>query len=283
MTTPKNPPPLPAHFTTEDMGEAFRHFLPKVEKISADEVPVRSADVQIARHNIERGVNAVLPRIAELPDLLPKISVKAILELPALALGLVYADGRVSKATAGEIDAALAKVSSLRELTLSYLEIAGALGLIPLGRAQTIRAGKGKLDNARDCVDIAGVFEEYAAVLAGKHPFTKEQLTELATTGTWLVKNISPKGAVKDPAQRDPAAAIRDRFWKALEDGHDDLRTVGVTLFGIKNVDASVPPLFSRSAAAATGKAAAADGGAGEKKAEEPGTGGGSPGPNPKP
>src|SRR5262249_10628988 len=145
-----------------------------------------------------------------------------------------------------------------------------------------IRAGKGKLDNARDCVDIAGVFDEYASALAGKHPFTKEQLAELATTGTWLVRSISPKGAVKEPAQRDPAAAIRDRFWRALEDGHDDLRTVGVALFGIKNVDAYVPPLFSRSLAASAGKApVVGEGGAGEKNAEAPGAGGESAGPKP--
>ncbi len=51
---------------------------------------------------------------------------------------------------------------------------------------------------------------------------------------------------MKSPAERDPAAALRDRFWKALEEGYDELRTAGVALWGIKSVDAYVPPLFSR-------------------------------------
>jgi len=255
MASPKNPS-LRAYFTTDDMGEAFRHFLPMVEKYPEDEVPIRNADVQIARHNIDRGVGAVRPRIGEVSELLPKVSIQALLELPALGLGLMFADGRVSKATAGEIDAALGRVSELRELSLSYLEIAGALDLIPLKRAQAIRAGKGKLDNARDCVDIVGVFEEFKGALTNKHPFTGEQLSELSTTGTWLVRNIAPKGAVKEPIGRDPAAALRDRFWKAVEERYDELRLVGVALFGIKNVDAYVPPLFSRIPAPSAAKPA---------------------------
>jgi hypothetical protein len=247
MPTPKNnSPPLPAHFHTEDMTEAFKHFLPIVEKLPADEIPAHRGDVNIARYNVERAVDAVSPRLGEVPAILPKVSVKRLLELPSLALALVYADGRVPRATAGDIDAAFAKVSPLRELTLAYLEVVGGLGLVPLARVQAIRTGKGKLDNARDCVDIAGLFEEFEGALAGKHPFTSAHLTELATTGTWLVKNISPKGAVKSPTERDPAAVVRDHFWKALEEGYDELRTVGVALWGIKSVDAYVPPLFSR-------------------------------------
>lgn len=234
-------------FTTFDAAEAFRHFLPHAEALPADAVPVRGGDAAIARKNVERGVEAIRPRIAEIPDILPKIALNALLELPALALGLVHADGRVGSTASGrEIEAAIARVSPLRDASLRYLEVAADLGLVPAKRVRAVRAGKGKLDNARDCVDIAGIFDEFKGALEGKHPFTNDQFNELATTGTWLVERITPRGTPKTPAMRDPAALVRDRFWKLLEDGHNDLRTAGVALFGIKNVDDYVPPLLSR-------------------------------------
>ena len=235
-------------FSTKNAAEAFQHFLPAAEKLPSDDVQIRGGDTAVARKNTERGLEAVRPYLAKLPGILPKISVKSLLELPALALALVHADGRVgTAASSGEIDAAMARVSQLRDLSLTFLEIAAGLDLVPEDRVRRIRSGKGKLDNARDCVDIAGVFREYESALAGKHPFSPEQLNELATTGTWLVERITPRGTAKQPNARDPNALLRDRFWKLLEDGHNDLRTAGVALFGIKRVDELVPPLLSRS------------------------------------
>ncbi len=246
-----------APFSTDNAAAAFRHFLPVAQALPAEDVPVRGGDVTVARANVERGVEAIRPHLERVPQILPLVSVNDLLELPALALALVHADGRVpAAASAREIDAALGKVGPLREMTLSYLEVAAQLGIVPAQRVRAIRSGKGKLDVARDCVDIAGLFEEAQADLAGKHPFTEAQIAELATTGTWLVQHITPRGTAKGPATRDAAALIRDRFWKLLEDRHDDLRTVGVALFGIKGVDEQVPPLLSRSSAPRTQAAA---------------------------
>jgi hypothetical protein len=240
-------PAMEAPFTTNDAAAAYRHFLSAAEALPANNAPVRSGDTAIARRNIERGVKAITPHLETISTRLPTISVKALLELPALALALIHADGRVpAAASTRAIDTALARVSPLRELTLTYLEIAAALKLVPEGRVRAIRKGKGKLDNARDCVDIAGTFHDFEGALTGKHPFTQDHLKELATTGTWLVERITPGGTIKSPSARDPAALLRDRFWKLLEEGHNDLRTAGVALFGIKNVDDYVPPLLSR-------------------------------------
>jgi hypothetical protein len=245
---PSNPVP----FTTSDMAEAYRHFLPLAQRLPAEDVPARGGDVMLARSNIERGVDAIRPHTDRIPKLLPAIDFNALIELPAVALALIHADGRVPEEfSAGEIDAAFSRVSGLRELTLKYLEVAAGLGLLPEGRVRAIRTGKGKLDNARDCVAIAGVFHEFESALEGKHPFGEEQLKELSTTGTWLVQAITPTGGAKAPAARSEHAVIRDRFWKLLDDRHNDLRTVGVALFGIKHVDEHVPPLLSRVATAA--------------------------------
>jgi hypothetical protein len=243
----------PVPFTTLDMAEAYRHFLPLAERLPAEEIPVRRGDVTLARSNIDRGVEAIRPHVERISRILPEIQVHTLLELPALALVLIHADGRVPhEASAGEIETAFSRVSGLRELTLKYLEVAAPLGFVPEGRVRAIRAGRGKLDNARDCVAIAGVFHEFAEALSGKHPFSDEQLKELATTGTWLVQAITPTGGARAPAVRAEAAVLRDRFWRLVDERHDALRTVGVALFGIRNVEDHVPPLLSRVVAASS-------------------------------
>jgi hypothetical protein len=244
---PQAPPQGLAPFTTDDAEKAYEHFLPLVQALEGD-IPVRSGDVEIALTNVRRGVASVAPLADKLDKSLPDISVNDLLELPALALALVHADGRVPEAIgAGDIDATLARIGPLREAGLQYLEVVADLGLLPKDRVRAVRAGKGKLDKARDCVDIAGIFREYAAALANKHPFTDAQIDDLAKTGTWLVEAIQPKGAARPAAQRHPASQIRDRFWRLVDERHDKLRTAGVVLFGIKHVDEMVPPLQSRS------------------------------------
>jgi hypothetical protein len=245
--------PMPAGlvpFTTSDMAAAYQHFLPLIQQMPDEDVSNRRGNVLLARHNIERGIKSIQPHLATIPGQLPRISLPAILELPALALGLVHADDRVPHtASTGEIDEAYSRVGPLRKLTLQYLEVAAELGLVPKTRVSGIRAGKGKLDNSRDCVSIASIFREFEQALNNKHPFAPEVIEELATTGTWLVQALTPTGGVKAPVVRDSAALIRDRFWIMVEQRHDDLRTVGVALFGIKQVDEHVPPLLSRTAA----------------------------------
>ncbi len=250
-------------YTTDNAASAYAHFLPVAEALPAGDLPMRSGDVSVAFTNIRRGVDAILPHVAKLPKLLPTIAVHELLELPALALALLHADGRITKATSTrEIDAALSRVGPLRDLTLTYLEIVAELGLVAKDRVRAIRTGKGKLDNARDCTDIAGLFREVAPTLAGKHPFTEEQLDELAKTGTWLVQTLKPTSTTRAKPTRPAAALVRDRFWKLVEDRHDQLRTVGVALFGIRNVDEHVPPLLSRTSTPRSTPAAEADGGA---------------------
>jgi hypothetical protein len=100
---------------------------------------------------------------------------------------------------------------------------------------------------ARDCSDIVGVFQEFESVLDKKHPFSNETLDELAKTGAWLTQKLSPKAANPKPkSTRTAESILRDRFWTLVEERHDRLRTIGVMLFGIKNVDEHVPPLLSR-------------------------------------
>lgn len=67
-------------------------------------------------------------------------------------------------------------------------------------------------------VAIAVLFEEENSALAGKHPFTDDQLVTLRERGGWLAGHLKPYGAVRDPKGRSSAALVKDRFAKLIED-----------------------------------------------------------------
>ena len=235
-------------FRTTDSARAFAHFLPLAEAVVLADGAVFRQDVTVARHNVQRAMSAMTPRLADVARLIGSVDVVALAELPALALAVVHATGRVPSVgpSTREIDAALTTLRPLRATTLNFLETAAELGLVPAGRVRAIRAGSGKLDQARDAVAIVALFREYEAALAGKHPFSAAQLKTLAERGDWLVQTLRPSRGVPSTASaRTPEARDRDRLVKVLEGRYDQLRTAGVVCFGIRDVDAKVPPLWS--------------------------------------
>jgi hypothetical protein len=239
--------------TLEDPRLAFESFLPLAQALPEAEVEVCRAEVPIVRVNASRGVDAILPRIAEIIAKQPDLVVGELLEVKPLALALVYADDRIPLANSqGEIAERLGRVRMLRELTLQQLEIFGALGLVPADRVRAIRAGTGPLDTARDAVAITGMFVEFAEAVSGKHPFTPEHFTTLSTEGSWLVRELQPQRAIRVKDERDGAAVIRDRLWTLLQRRYEALREAAVVLFGLRRLDEYVPLLQARQVAART-------------------------------
>lgn len=234
-------------FTTSDPAEAFRHFRPLAEKEALGGDASLRHDPALGLYNIDLGLSALRPRLAELHAKCPVLDIASLLELPALALALIHATDRVPSSTAsvGEFDAALRRLHPLRGSTLGYLEIAAELELVPAGRVRAIREGSGPLDAARDALAIVALFDEYSEALKARHPFTRSQFTALAETGRWLLSNLTPGGARSVAAARSPEAMLRDRIASMLGRRHDDLRTAGVVIFGIDLVDHFVPPLWS--------------------------------------
>ena len=256
---PKKTPKPPAPFTTSDGHAAFEHFVPVVSAFAAADVPVaRGKDPSLAQHNVGVGCDVMAPHLDAVASKLPGgVTVTELRELPTLMLALVYARGRVGHAPPSGIEERLAQVSAPRDQTLRYLEVAADRGLVPAGRVEAIRAGTGKLDKARDCVAIAGMFAEYAATLAGKHPFSAAELDLLATHGAWLVAHLKPVGA-KDPFERAPEALLVDRFWKEVERRYDALRLAAAHVFGgLGGVDSHMPMLMTRARVKAKAPAAA--------------------------
>lgn len=252
-------------FTTQDANEAYRHFLPRVQaEVPAGEAEVCRISVDIVRANVDRGVGALAPHLARIRERLPLCPIDDVLELPSLSLALVAASGRVvAPASDREIEARFDKFRPMRELTLKQLEIFAELKLVPRPRVAAIRRGSGQVDNARDGIDIAGMFQEFADVLAGKHPFSPEYLAVMAEHANWLLIQLKPSGAHHKPSERAPEAIVRDQLWTVIQRRYDHAREAGVAVFGLKQLDAHVPPIGARTQAGAAPAAEAAPEGGG--------------------
>lgn len=233
-----------AAFVTDDPVRAYEHFRALLLAEGGD-IAVASGSAAVVRNNVQQGFHQIAPHLSEIPQLVPSVSVNRLMELPTLALALVHAEAQIPSASRSDIEAALARVSDPRELTLSYLEIVAKLGLVDATRVRDIRAGSGKLDKARDCVDIAGVFADYEHALAGKHPFSAHYLEEMRATGAYLVQVLTPSGAVRDRGARPPEADLRDRMFQAVRARYDDLEKAAVQLWGLREAVDRVPAMLA--------------------------------------
>ncbi len=235
-------------FLTTDAVRAFTHFRVAAASITLPADYQLRQDVALARHNVDRAMSVMSDRLPDVSRLLPSVDVVALAELPSLALAVLHAADRVPVAvpSAREIDAAIAVVRPLRAAALSYMEVVADLGLVPAGRVRAIREGTGKLDEARDCVALVALFREYATALTNRHPFTDEQFKTLTDKGTWLIHNITPTNGLVSTRPPGKAERLdRDRLVRLLEQRYEQLRIAGAVCFGLRDVDAKVPPLWS--------------------------------------
>jgi hypothetical protein len=249
MSNPKSPPKTPTSPADEITGsqKAYEHFLPAAKALSGEGIRLFRADASLAYHNVKAGVDAIAP-LAEIKSELPKVHTKMFLELPDLALAVVFAAAQIDRGTDGQTPALQAKASALRGVLLPAAEALAAAGVVPAREAQKIREGKGAIDTAQDCVDLGAFFVKHAKAAKGKTAVTAAQAKDAAETGTELLKRLKPKGTRrKDSAAVTDAVAARDRLWSLLAQRHDLLRRVGMWFWG-EDVDAHVPPLQSRTA-----------------------------------
>lgn len=249
-----------APFLSEDSEACFTHFCKLVAAIPADEIEILNADPDIVRVNMARGVDAVRPHLASVAEALPLLDVNDFLELPSISLALGFAVNRIFvPASPQEIRARQQSLRPVRSMTLSYLEIAAELGLVPVDQVKNIRANKGPLDEAHDGVAIAAMFQRLEAKLAGKHPFTKEALQQLADDANWLIQQLVPAGAVPGKTERSADTILRDRLWTDLVRRYDALYQAGVAIWGRRGVDQHIPALHARIAVATSRSTAASD------------------------
>jgi hypothetical protein len=236
-----------AAFTDESPAAAFHHFRSLAEAVPGEAVSVFTGQPLLMRANIKTALEAIEPHLGLAVERLREPGLKEVFELPALVMALDFASGRVpvARLSAGEIDRMLAEGAPWRELMLTYLEVVShpLIGLLPRERVAAVRAGTGKLDKAQDFVALAGLFAEFAAPLAGKHPFAEAEMERLATLGGALVQQLQPGGAPTKTPKRSPEAILRDRFGWLVVERYDQLQVLATVALGKRQADDLLPAL----------------------------------------
>lgn len=221
----------------------YETFLPAARALSAAEVAPMRADLTLALQNVQVGAAAVLAEKSRLAAL-PETDATSLASLPRLALATIFANTQIDRsAPPTDLPKLLARGRELRGLLLKNADGLAAAGLLPMAAVDQIRAGRGQLDAARDCVELAALFTKRGAALRGKHPITAAQIKETADVGTELLQLLKPGRARRAPAGASLATDIRDRLWTMLVRRHEALWRAGAYLFGRDAVDTKVPSL----------------------------------------
>ncbi|HMU39654.1 MAG TPA: hypothetical protein PKE31_11655 [Pseudomonadota bacterium] len=232
-------------------AEAYTHYLPDAQKLSAQEVQPCRMDVPLAWNNVKLGVEAVLSQKERLKREVPGLPLAELAELPDLCAALLLANDKVLSVTnRADTTENLRRLRALREPMLLIAEGLALHGLLPPDRVQKIRAGTGNFDAAMDGIALEALYREFKTPLAGKHPFTEAELAEIGALGNRLVHAITPEGGRTRPVETSESSNLRDRFYTLVLRRHALLRKAGFYLYG-EAINDHVPALQSRMA---TGK-----------------------------
>jgi len=240
---------------------AVAAFLAAIEAIRDDQTEVFSVEASVMVTNVRTGVDAVLPRLAEVLAVRPKTDTAAILTLPNLARAVEHAAAGCVAAPAvarANLESRYAQLQLYREPTLlvaraltSPLLAKDGVPLLPPEIVASIAEGNGQYNHAQDGVRLASLFRQYGPAIADKHPFSPAWLDAMEAHGAWIMDHITPTGARVRKNAPPEMTRTRDRLWTLLRLRHTELRKAGIELFGEDGVDAEVPRLGTRAKGAA--------------------------------
>lgn len=237
-------------------------FIPEARRIDPRDIIVCRCDVNLALHNVVRGVEAVIVHEETILRELPAIDIKQLREMIPLAQAVEFSARQVDRQapSSKEVRQLIARGRELRLILLTAAESLAAVGIFPNHVVSKIRAGKGDIDAAGDCVELAALFAKNASAVRGKTTVTPAIAKEAAEVGAKLLTVLKPRSssARKEvQAELREAREQRDRLFTLLVQRHDLLRRVGAYLFGVNALDKHVPPLQSAKRASAKTKAVA--------------------------
>lgn len=231
---------------TEGLAQ-FNRLLPEARALPKDVVKTFRIDPVIALQNASDGVEAVLGvGEARLAAELPFLSLDELKEIVDLAIATSYAVRRVENFTAPGSLPLLKEATALRAKLLSAAVALAAAGLLPAAKVNKIRKGRGAIDRAKDCVELAAFFKENAEAIRGKSPISAAEVKRAGEVGAELLNVLKPKGSTRDPKTKEQKDAIadRDRLGTLLAQRYDPVRRAGGWLFGA-DIDDHVPLLGS--------------------------------------
>jgi len=248
MAAPKKRTSKSAIADGADHGDlALAAVLPEAMALEKREVQVVAMDAPLALHNARIGIASVMGEEARIAQQLPKVDLATLRSVETLALAYGGAMRRLGRGGNREIASLYARASELRRIVLANAKSLAEAGVLKWDAVNRIARGRGKLDAARDCVDLAALYRANAAALKNQTPITKAQLDEMEALGQQLGRLLKPKGGKKTmTAELASALDVRDRIGTLLLARWAELWSVGAFLFGPDAIDERVPPLLSR-------------------------------------
>lgn len=244
-------------FVTDDPRTAWTHFRAEALALASASRVICSADPDLVRSNVARGVASVLPQVAQARAALPTTDVTRALESKALSLALTHAidlvldvPDAVSTEAIEDLDAGLtvgqrtAKMYKDRYALMLQLKVFASLGVYSEEALKMLLAGSGAIDGARDVLQADAALDGEGR----KHPFTPEWRQRATTRARRLLSELTPTNAPTEAPVRTPSSLERDAYWTLLLAAHAELRKIGMVLFGERDLDEKVPPLQSRTA-----------------------------------
>lgn len=242
---------------TEGLAQFNRHVAEAraLDKKSVAQVIV---DPVLALQNVSAGVDAVSGvGAARLRNELPAFDAALLSRAKELALAFAYAARRAAQVEGPKVVGDIKDATEARAILLAAANAAARAGLVPLAKVKKIQEGRGPIDVARDCVDLAALFTEHAEALRGKTPVTAADARRAGELGARLLGTLRPKGkkAERSPEQKD-AGRDRDALGTLLSRTYAEVRRAAGWLFG-DEADTIAPRLGSRSDARKKAKPAA--------------------------
>ncbi len=143
--------------------------------------------------------------------------------------------------------ALLAEATPLRERMLSAAEVHALYGLLDAGRVAAIRRGAGHLDTANDLVELAMIFRDARAKLAGKTQVTDAEAARADELGFQIIDALGQRDVGTDGLSA-PAKQEEDRlkaFWLFSNAYEESRRAMTFVRWYEGDADLLVPSLFS--------------------------------------
>jgi len=248
MAAPKKRASKTAIESGADHGDlALAAILPEATALPAYDVRVVAIDAPLALHNARIGLASVMGEETLIAQQLARVDLATLRSVETLALAYGAATRRVDRSASTKIAPLYARASELRRIVLANAKSLAEAGVLKWDAVNRIARGRGKLDAARDCVDLAALYRANAAALKNQTPITKAQLDEMEALGAQLGRLLKPKGGKKTmTAELASALDVRDRVGTLLLARWAQLWSVGAFLFGPDAIDERVPPLLSR-------------------------------------
>ncbi len=236
------PSPAASPATAPSSAADYAKYIVVARALEGDVLPMK-ANLLLVLGNVKAAVAAVLAERASLPASLGA-NLDELAELPSMVHAVIFADTQILRMPMGtDLQSNLARGRQLRAQLLKAADSLAESGLLPRARVEQIMAGKGPVDMARDCIELAALFNDNSAAIAGKHPLTSELVSETAAVGRTVLDMLKSPRARVAQAGPDTATLERDQLWTLVVRRYDALWRVGAYLFGRDGVDAKVPAL----------------------------------------